>query len=374
MAGLAVVTLGRSVSIEICRAEAEQDLTVERLEAVRSKIESVEKEIEVIEAKRGSVSAELHRIERRYGEVIRSLKELDEKTQVQAKRVSELHGRLSELQRAVLRHHHALAAVVRSAYALGDRQWLKLVLSIDEPTRLSRLMAYHAYLNRDRYARLKEIETDIARVQDLQKESLAETGRLESLRERMSRERAELNELTQQRRSVLAKLQLERQDKDMEMAQLRQSEQQLERLLSSLRDASIAIVPEQHVFAELRGHLHWPTQGEVVEQFGASRMSGRWDGVVIRAPEGTPVKAVSGGRVVFSDWLRGYGLLTIIDHGDGYMTLYAFNQSVYKKVGDWVESGEVIASVGSSGGRWEPGLYFGIREKGRPVDPSLWCN
>ncbi|HWP01295.1 MAG TPA: peptidoglycan DD-metalloendopeptidase family protein [Methylococcus sp.] len=362
--------------METCWAGTEQDPTVERLEAVRGEIGSVEKEIEAIEAKRGSVSAELRRIEQRYGEVIRSLKELDEKAQAQAKRVSELHARLSELQQTVLRHHHALGVVARSAYALGDRQWLKLVLSIDEPTRLSRLMAYHAYLNRDRHARLKEIEADIVRVQDLQNESLAETGRLESLRERMSRERAELDELTQQRRSVLAKLRLERQDKDMEMARLRQSEQHLEQLLSSLRaiDASPAVVPERRAFAELRGHLHWPTQGEVVEQFGTSRMSGRWDGVVIRAPEGAPVKAVSGGRVVFSDWLRGYGLLTIIDHGDGYMTLYAFNQSVYKKVGDWVESGEVIASVGSSGGRWEPGLYFGIREKGRPIDPSLWCN
>jgi septal ring factor EnvC (AmiA/AmiB activator) len=360
----------------ICYAETEPDPTIERLEAVRGEIGSIEREIEKIEAKRGNVSAELRRIEQRYGEVIRSLKELDEKSQAQAKRVAELEARLAELQRIVLRHHHALAAVARSAYALGDRQWLKLVLSVDEPTRLSRLLAYHAYLNRDRYARLKEIEADIVRVQNLQGESLAETGQLESLRERMSREQIELHELTQQRRSVLAKLQLERQDKHMEMAQLRESVQHLERLLSSLHATGVptAVIPQRRAFAELRGHLHWPTQGEVVEQFGASRMSGRWDGVVIRAAEGAPVKAVSEGRVVFSDWLRGYGLLTIIDHGEGYMTLYAFNQSVYKNVGDWVESGEVIASVGSSGGRWEPGLYFGIREKGRPIDPSLWCN
>jgi septal ring factor EnvC (AmiA/AmiB activator) len=126
-------------------------------------------------------------------------------------------------------------------------------------------------------------------------------------------------------------------------------------------------------FAELKGKLPWPVNGKLTHKFGSARTEGTWDGVLIDAAEGMEIKAVTGGKVVYAQWLRSYGLLIIIDHGQGYMTLYAFNQSLYKHTGDLVKAGDVIASVGQSGGRSQAGLYFGIRKKGEPVDPLEWC-
>jgi septal ring factor EnvC (AmiA/AmiB activator) len=126
-------------------------------------------------------------------------------------------------------------------------------------------------------------------------------------------------------------------------------------------------------FSALKGSLPWPVRGRLAQKFGSPRTEGAWDGVLIDAPEGMEIKAVTQGKVVYAEWMRGYGLLIIIDHGHGYMTLYAFNQSLYKKMGDTVAAGDVIASVGQSGGRSEAGLYFGIRNKGVPIDPLEWC-
>jgi septal ring factor EnvC (AmiA/AmiB activator) len=126
-------------------------------------------------------------------------------------------------------------------------------------------------------------------------------------------------------------------------------------------------------FPALKGKLPWPVKGRLAQRFGSPRSEGIWDGVLIDASEGMEVQAVTRGKVVYAEWLRGYGLLTIIDHGQGYMTLYAFNQSLYKRMGDQVKAGDVIASVGQSGGRSQSGLYFGIRKKGVPIDPLEWC-
>ena len=132
---------------------------------------------------------------------------------------------------------------------------------------------------------------------------------------------------------------------------------------------------ERKAFAGLRGKLKWPSRGRLANRYGSRRKEGKlkWQGVMIKAPEGTEVTAISHGRIAFSDWLRGFGLLTIIDHGDGYMSLYGGNQSLYKEVGDWVEAGDVIASVGNSGGHRETALYFEIRHNGKPTNPLKWC-
>jgi septal ring factor EnvC (AmiA/AmiB activator) len=177
---------------------------------------------------------------------------------------------------------------------------------------------------------------------------------------------------------------------EQQLSQLQISENRLKSLMASLpiTEAELAVDAEQTKelstsmensselktdFSTLKGKLPWPVRGRLAQRFGSSRAEGTWDGVLINAIEGMEIKAVTRGKIVYAEWLRGYGLLTIIDHGQGYMTLYAFNQSLYKRVGDSVESGDVIASVGQSGGRTQAGLYFGIRNKGEPVDPLEWC-
>ncbi|MEX1033351.1 MAG: peptidoglycan DD-metalloendopeptidase family protein [Cellvibrionaceae bacterium] len=176
---------------------------------------------------------------------------------------------------------------------------------------------------------------------------------------------------------MLARLNESIETKDQELQQLARDRQYIEQLMTEI----VATVGHQNTFnsdapfAELRGKLPWPAEGQIAHSFGSERVAGKmkWDGVLIRASEGEPVKAIHHGRVVFADYLRGHGLLIIVDHGEGYMSLYAHNQTLKKAVGNWVEAGEVIASVGSSGGQRQAGLYFEIRQHGRPTNPGTWC-
>jgi septal ring factor EnvC (AmiA/AmiB activator) len=176
---------------------------------------------------------------------------------------------------------------------------------------------------------------------------------------------------------LLAALEREIGAKDRRLKALVEDEARLQRVLATLRRA-LADLPRgfdaEKPFPTQRGHLPWPASGSVKAAFGARRGVGelKWNGILIAAPEGRAVHAVHRGRVAFADWLRGFGLLMIVDHGDGYMSLYGHNQHLLKEVGEWVEAGEAVASVGASGGRAESGLYFEIRHDGRPVDPVRW--
>ena len=193
---------------------------------------------------------------------------------------------------------------------------------------------------------------------------------------------------------MLAKINTRFTSKKQQLVQFKQNEKTLKTLLLSLQDIVMEIplreespikkqpstqkrIPLKRVsrkaFARLKGKLPWPVKGKLIKNFGDKRSDSQWAGVLIKAKEGRDIKAIAHGRVVYADWLRGYGLLTIIDHGKGYMTLYAFNQSLYKSLGDNVDAGTIIASVGSSGGQAEAGLYFGVRKKGRSVNPIKWC-
>jgi septal ring factor EnvC (AmiA/AmiB activator) len=206
----------------------------------------------------------------------------------------------------------------------------------------------------------------------------AETKQLEKLRNRRLSEKEALEEKHRQRGTLVAKIGVELKDKDQRLQVMLKDEKELARLLGVLAEALQDIPAEsgesQH-FASLKGKLKWPTKGKLTEQFGSKRRVAnlRWQGVMIKAKEGAKVRAVSHGRVAFADWLRGYGLLIIIDHGDGYMSLYGHNQSLYKETGDWVEAGDAIAIVGESGGQQKTALYFEIRHLGKPIDPEKWC-
>ncbi|TSA01923.1 MAG: peptidase M23, partial [Methylococcus sp.] len=180
-----------------------------------------------------------------------------------------------------------------------------------------------------------------------------------------------------QRRQLLKSWDRELHAKAQRLNQLKDDEKQLERLIDAVKDqtnkaAMTENVPGGAPLAAIK-KAHCPPAGPLVARFGSPRMTGQWDGLLIGGKEGTPIRSVAAGTVVFADWLRGYGLLTIIDHGSGVMSLYAFNQTHFKQKGEAVAADQVIATLGSSGGRDKPGLYFGVRRQGKPVDPLLWC-
>ncbi len=180
-----------------------------------------------------------------------------------------------------------------------------------------------------------------------------------------------------QRSQVLSRLIRDLKDQGRRLDRLQSDERDLKALIDGLEQALADIPVEQPLevaFSGRRGRLPWPARGRIVKRFGSPRLGGIvWDGVMISAPKGQEVRAIHHGRVAFADWFRGFGLLLILDHGDGYMTLYGHNQSLFKEAGDWVEENEPIALVGSSGGRQQAGVYFGIRHQGRAVNPVRWC-
>jgi septal ring factor EnvC (AmiA/AmiB activator) len=213
----------------------------------------------------------------------------------------------------------------------------------------------------------------LAQVDQTEKELQQETVVKAELRKKSQDERLQLHQATDARKKLLSSWDEELKSQAVRIRELKEDEERLANLVDSFSkstepDVSASVSTEQ---GAKRGRC--PPAGIVVARFGSKRLNGHWDGVLIGGREGTPVKAVAGGRVAFADWFRGYGLLTIIDHGAGVMSLYAFNQSLSKSKGDEVAADEVIATLGASGGRDKPGLYFGIRNQGKPVDPIAWC-
>jgi septal ring factor EnvC (AmiA/AmiB activator) len=281
----------------------------------------------------------------------------------------------------------SLAQQIRAAYTIGQQEYVKILLNQQDPAAVSRTLTYYDYFNRARLTRIKSIDTSLAELQKLEEKIQAKTAKLERNQQEQSSEKTQLENTRSQRANVLARLHQQILAKGERLSLMQEDERRLQRLLDSLAtapaddaqtpaDSELATEGTEHTpFRTLRGRLQWPSRGKLTTRYGSARKIGKlkWQGVTIRAPEGTEVRAISHGRVAFSDWLRGFGLLTIIDHGDGYMSLYGGNQSLFKEVGDWVEAGEVIAGVGNSGGRKNSALYFEIRHNGKPTNPLKWC-
>lgn len=354
-----------------------EELTA-RLKEVQAKIAEVQARLEADRGRLGKLEGELRRTERQIGAAVQELRRIDAEQETLQSRLKALRARRAEQRRALAGQRRALAAQIRSAYLAGREAPLKLLLNQDDPAGVGRLLVYFDYLNRARAQRIAAVKSALQELARTEEEIAARTAALERARLDGERRRAELVERKAEREKLLTALRREIHRRGRELESLRGDEQQLQELLASLAEV-LADIPggagERKPFAELKGRLAWPVAGRLEARFGQSRGQGqlKWRGVLIGTREGSPVHAVSHGRVAFADWMRGFGLLLIIDHGDGYMSLYGHNQGLYKTTGDWVEAGEVIAVAGSSGGLDRPGLYFEIRRNGRPVDPAIWC-
>ena len=343
---------------------------------MRHKIKGVQGELSELDARKNELTEQLEELDREYGRLAKSVRETELKARSQDLKLTELALRRGRIREQVLQQNRALTGQIRAAYSMGREDWLKCLISQEDPARFGRVLSYYGYVNRSRLTQLQRLQQDLVQARVIESEILTESKELDATRTAMHDQDVKLAATRHERRELLVRLEHELLDKNTQLLHLQEDAQRLQSLISGMgTDVETHRVQggEGKSLVESRGRLAWPVKGPLRAQFGSPRQSGRWDGVLIGAPEGAPVHAVASGRVAFSDWLRGYGLLTIVDHGDGYMSLYAFNQSLYKNVGEWVSAGEVVAEVGASGGQSEPGLYFGMREKGRPINPLAWC-
>jgi septal ring factor EnvC (AmiA/AmiB activator) len=355
---------------------AQEKEAKQKLDAVRAEIRALTEQQRATTGERNEAVRALREKELAVAAVAKDVHALDGRIAAQQGELAQLDGRRGDLEKALESQREALAGLLRSAYALGNHEELKLLLQQDDVAAISRVLAYHRYFQRAQVGQIDRLRVDLrelAQVQTSIETATAELGRTRSARttegEKLEAERADHERL-------VAEIDAKLKDQGARIAALGKDEAALADLLEKLRDV-FADIPKQlagaEPFASMRGRLAWPVQGKVVAAFGAADDSGRRSsGVLISAATGTAVRAVSHGRVAFADWLRGYGLMIIVDHGDGYMSLYGGNETLLKDVGDWVDAGTTIASSGASGGQKSSGVYFELRVKGQAVDPRGW--
>ena len=371
LAVAAMPALAQPADREKKEAAAEQ-----QLQTLRQQIKAITAEQRKLDGERSDASKSLREADAQVGEAVRALRRTEAGIATTEVELRDLQQQQARLEAGLSEQREALAALVRSAYALGRHEQLKLLLAQDRMADLARVLAYHRYFQADRQERitglLGELEALAAvarRIQD-QRDVLAAA---------LIQQQADLDALEAQRADrakVLAGLEAGFKDRAARLAALGRDEKTVLKLLEQLRDA-VADIPRQvddtRPFASRRGQLGRPLAGSVLAAFGGKLPDGRSsDGWLVAGTAGAEVRAVAPGRVAFSDWLKGYGLLVIVDHGDGWMSLYAFNDALLKDVGDWVRAGDPLATVGSSGGQGRPALYFELRRNGQPQDPKPW--
>lgn len=400
---LAGIGMGPALLAEVDSAKAKE------LAEVQAKIQRIGGDVKKLAAKKTAEIEQLRNIEKQFGEQINALESVKSEISQQEAALQQVRDKIAAANNDIVIQQKGLAGLIRSAHAMGSKEGLDVLLNQRDPALSGRMLIYHDYIRKARIEKLQMIEADFKSLRQLEAQKDTESQLLQIALQKKQQETDELQKLKQERENLLLQIDRDYAGKQNQLINLKHDEKKLEALLASLQktddNARELSVPERIVekkpvvveprstpapvvvenkvkelppqmgkpFAELKGQLPWPVQGAIVERFGSKRFETTWDGAVIGAREGATIRAVAAGSVVYADWLRGYGLMMIVDHGKGYMSLYAFNQSLNKGVGDFVRAGDTLASVGRSGGRSKASLYFGIRQKGKAVDPEKWC-
>lgn len=350
--------------------------TAQRLEQVRTQIRTLTEQRRTLQGERGSAADALRSADAEIGDVVRALRRSEAAIATQEIELTRLERERAALEQRLSGQRAALATLVRSAYALGRHEQLKLLLAQDRIADLARVMVYHRYFQDDRLIRIRGLTDELAALAALGSRVEATRADLNATRLDQQTQLQQLEGRRDSRRELIAALETKYQDAGQRLQALGRDEKALVQLLERLRDV-LADVPRQlddaKPFASRRGALPWPLSGALRTGFGGRLPDGRSaEGWLIAGTAGAEVRAISHGRVAFADWLKGYGLIVIVDHGDGWMSLYANNDALLKDGGDWVRAGEPIATVGSSGGQGRPALYFELRQGSKPVDPRNW--
>ncbi|MEE9421621.1 MAG: peptidoglycan DD-metalloendopeptidase family protein [Gammaproteobacteria bacterium] len=347
------------------------------LQKLRSRIGTLQTSLANTQIKKSQAVEAVRSVEQQINKILITLSRVDKRmdTQQQAlKKLQETRARQSSL---VNQQRQRLVQEMQSAYAMGKQQPVKLLLNQEAATQLGRMLTYYGYLSKARANSIFTVRRQLAELQVTEADINDRLAALETLQQQELSGQTHLENQFQARKLVVSKWSKEMEAQDGQLSQLVADEKQLADLVNSLRQAlaDIPLQRQQGSFKSLKGKMAWPAQGLLKNSYG-NKLPGtdiKSGGVLIKAAEGGRVRSVAPGRVAFADWIRGYGLLLILDHGEGYMSLYGHNQALYKEVGEWVDTGEVIAALGRSGGQAAAGLYFELRFKGQPVDPGVWC-
>ena len=404
----------------------ERAQTQQQLDATRQDIAELKKMLGQLQQEKSGVQKDLRNTETDIGKLEKQVEALQQELKKTEGELERLDQEKKKLQSARVEQQRLIAIQARSAYQNGREEYLKLLLNQQNPEKFARTLTYYDYLSQARLAQLRSFNETLRQLANVEQDISLQQAQLLAQQGNLDAQRQELEKVRSERQQVLAKLNTDVKARDQKLQAREQDQADLSKVLKPIEEtlarqareaeaarqkallaaqeaqkqrqrdalaASSSATPSKPkalpgplvsssgetfggAFSSARGKLPWPVNGRLLARFGEARggdSRAKWDGVMISASAGSQVRAVHGGRVVFADWLRGAGLLVILDHGNGYLSLYGHNQSLLKSAGDVVKAGEAISTVGDSGGQNSSGLYFAIRQQGRPSDPAQWC-
>ncbi|HZF17950.1 MAG TPA: peptidoglycan DD-metalloendopeptidase family protein [Steroidobacteraceae bacterium] len=348
--------------------------TAEKLERLRTQISDVERRVGDTVTERDAAARQLRTTELEVTRAHRQLDALRDQRRAAEERRNAIEAERHTYEHTLDREGAALSAQLRAAYLIGREEPLKLLLNQQDPATLGRMLAYYSYFGRARADQIALIRTAVTKLDSLELELDEQNRHLDELASERQREVDALEGARTQRAAALVAVREQLQSRSAKLDDLKRQATTLTKLLEELRRALREFpIDRQDAFDKLRGQLAWPVQGKVLADFGDSRSSGiNWTGVLFGTDRGTQVRALYYGRVIYADWLPGLGLLLILEHSGGYLSLYGHTEQIFKSVGDWVAPGDVIATVGDSGGEARPELYFEMRKGSKPINPHPW--
>lgn len=404
----------------------DREQTQQQLDATKQDIAELKKQLSQVQEQKNGVQKDLRGTETQMGKLEKQVEALQTELKKTQGELDRLAQQKDQLQQSKTEQQRLIAIQARAAYQGGRQEYLKLLLNQQNPEKFARTLTYYDYMSTARMAQLKQFNETLRQLANVEQDIAGQQAALLAQQNSLDSQRQDLDKVRKERQAALAKLNDSYKQQDQKLSARQQDQEDLAKVLKTIEETLArqareaeearqkALLAAQEAekqrqrenaqakaddtpkrakttpgalvssggasyggpFAAGRGKLPWPVDGRLLARFGETRGDDartKWDGVMISAPAGTQVHAVHGGRVVFADWLRGAGLLVILDHGDGYLTLYGHNQSLLKGAGDVVKAGEAISTVGNSGGQDTSALYFAVRQQGRPSDPSQWC-
>ena len=397
--GLALACAGAPLPLRAATPPAKVSEAQDELRQLKSRIEAVQKQLSEAEGSKSEATDALRASERAISDTNRALASLAEQSREAQARLAELKREVQRTEAALKAEQAALAKLLYQSHAAGKPETLAIVLNGRDPNAIAREFHYLTYIGRARSDLVTRLRENLTHLQALTAQAEEKAAQLATIAAEQARQRHRLGQEKQTRASVLTRISRDIVERRREIGTLKRDETRLTQLIEQLARV-IARTPKPRAapapratpeprlknerlpererdegpFARLRGQLALPVRGELASRFGSPRQGGGvvWKGLFIAARSGEEVRAIAAGRVVFADWLRGFGNLLILDHGHGYMSLYGYNETLYKQVGEVIRGGDRIAAVGSTGGHPDSGLYFEMRHEGRPFDPLTW--
>ena len=362
-------------SVLLCTASNADESQQKELDSLKRSISTLERQLEDRGKQRNSLQSALKKVELESSKINRNIRRLRTKINKLEKQLTTLDQKEKDLQQNISEQSDAISEQITAAHQLGDQEPIKLLLNQEDPQQLARVLKYYDYFLKARADKIQRYKKDIDDLTETRAEINRQKLALDQSKKALEADKKTLSNRVKSRKKTLDKLQSSLRTDKKKLSKLQDERNKLEEIIETVKKAAakLALPSNYESFTSRKGKLKWPLKGRVAHSFGSKRSGTlRWEGWLISASAGDAVKTVHHGRVVFSNYLRGFGLLVIVDHGNGYMTLYAHNQELLRETGDWVQSNEVISRAGDTGGLNKPALYFEIRKQGNPADPKVW--